>query len=48
MAFGDRRVVELRGIAPKEPGETRLHLGFYAPFKNAYAFMEKDVTIRWK
>ena len=48
MVFGDRRVVELRGIAPKEPGETQLHLGFYAPFKNAYAFIQKDVKIRWK
>jgi hypothetical protein len=48
MVFGDRRVVEVRGVAPKEPGEAQLHLGFYAPFKNAYAFIQKDVKIRWK
>ncbi len=48
MAFGDRRTIELRGVAPKEPGEAKLHLSLFAPFRNAYAMMQQDVTVRWK
>jgi hypothetical protein len=48
MVFGERRTIQLRGIAPKEPGETQLHLSFYAPFRNAYAFIQKDLHLRWK
>jgi hypothetical protein len=48
QVFGDRRTIELRGTAPKEPGEAKLRLSFFAPFRNAYAIMQQDVTVRWK
>lgn len=48
MVFGDRRVIELQGTAPKEPGEIQLHLSFCAAFRNVYPFLQGDLILRWK
>jgi hypothetical protein len=48
LVFGDHRTIELRGTAPKEPGEAKLHLSFFAPFRNAHTMTQQDVTVRWK
>jgi hypothetical protein len=48
MVFGDRRVVELQGTTPKEPGELELRLSFCAAFRNVYPFLQKDIRLRWK
>jgi len=48
MVFGDCRTVELRGMAPKEPGEAKVHLSFFTPFRNPHAAAQEDVLVRWK
>jgi hypothetical protein len=47
-APGDRRRVELRGVAPKDPGEGELALGFRAPSRGERKFIEKSVKLEWK
>ncbi len=48
VLLGDQREVELRGIAPPEPGSTVLKVRFMAPYRNPYAMAEVDVTLRWE
>jgi hypothetical protein len=48
MVFGDRREIELRGMAPAEAGKAMIRLSFLAPFRNAHAFLRKDVELQWK
>jgi hypothetical protein len=48
MVFGDRRQVELRGAAPKEPGEAALRLVFLAPFRNPWPVADREAKLRWR
>ena len=48
MVFGDARTIELRGTAPKEPGQTALRFLFYAPYRSPQVLVDRDVTLRWK
>lgn len=48
MVFGDRRVIELRGTTPKEPGEAPLNLSFVAPARQGRPFMRHELKLRWK
>ena len=47
MVFGDRRVIELKGMLPVPPGEAKLEVSVIAPFRNAQPFMRQERTIRW-
>ena len=47
MVFGDRRVIELKGLLPVTPGEAKLEVSAIAPFRNAQPFMRQEMTIRW-
>ncbi|MHB8952327.1 MAG: hypothetical protein ACYC4U_05055 [Pirellulaceae bacterium] len=47
LVLGDQREIELRGIAPVDPGEATIHVRFTAPFRHPHAIVETDVTLRW-
>ena len=48
LVFGDRRVIEFRGRAPRQAGEIRLRISLRTPYQGAPAFGEKEITLRWK
>ena len=48
VVFGDQREVELKGVAPREPGSVSIHVRLTAPYRNPYALAEGDVTLRWQ
>jgi hypothetical protein len=48
MVFGDRRVIIVRGVAPKEPGATQIKIDFLAPFRGRHAFLSKSVDLAWQ
>jgi hypothetical protein len=48
LVFGERRSIELHGVAPQEPGEVRLTVTFAPPFRNAHPFIQREVSLRWK
>jgi len=48
MVYGDRRVIELHGTAPAEPGEGAVPLSFLAPFRYPSPFIRETVSLRWR
>jgi len=48
MVYGDRRTVELRGVAPTEPGEAEATLSLYGPFRNHVPFATQTVKVEWR
>ena len=48
LVFGDQREIELRGVAPREPGEASIHIRLTAPYRNPYAIAECDMTLKWE
>lgn len=48
LVFGDRREVELRGVAPREAGEGSVKLTFWGPFRVPQVVAEQRVTLQWQ
>jgi hypothetical protein len=48
MVFGDRRTIEVKGQAPKEPGETQLQILLSSPYPGTPPLVQKDINLHWK
>ncbi len=48
MVYADRRVVEVRGTAPAQPGEGTVDVSLFAPFRNPTAFAKESVRLQWR
>lgn len=48
MAFGDRRVVELHGLAPVAPGEAEITVELLAPFRYRAPFARTTAKLAWR
>jgi hypothetical protein len=48
VAPGDRRVVELRGTAPREPGQGQVDCAFLAPYRAPERFITCTANLAWQ
>ncbi len=48
MVYGDRRVVELNGVAPLEPGQAEITVSLRGPFRSGIPFASQTVKVEWR
>ncbi|MHB9036197.1 MAG: hypothetical protein ACYC64_05990 [Armatimonadota bacterium] len=48
LAFGDSRVIELRGVAPTQSGECELEIGLRCPRRGYPVFVSAKTKMKWE
>lgn len=48
VVYGERAVIELRGVAPSEPGEAEVVLTFRPPFHAPQPWLAGTIRLRWR